>query len=830
MKSARLILLLLFSSFSFVLSSAQNVNERVKTSKITILGMGDSITEGGGDSFTYLLPLWEKLCKNRYEVEFMGPKYQKYPQIRLGHAGYSGKNVEFLESIADSVYRQYPADIVLMHAGHNHFIEEKPIFGMIEAYKSIIKKLKSINPNVTILIAQVIHSGKLPKYSYIPDLNKEIVRMVREMNDSTIMSVDHSQTFDWRKHTIADKVHPNKEGAEVMAQVWYEALKKILDTSLSSPWGVAAHPTSTLEWAHIDEEMKYMREGGIKWVREDFRYSYICAEKDTFHFSRYDSLLDVTHKNGVTVLPILQAYDSEIGKIHPELVPMYKHLEEWRIFVRETVKRYHHKMKYWEIWNEQDGGFWKPAPDASQYVPLLKIAYEEIKNINPNLKVVLGGLCSWNADYLKDVYAAGAKGYFDVVAVHPYNYGPDVNRMMKRKHKEFMNIMANNGDSGLPIWITECGWTSYSSELMEQKPLFMLDAISFALKEIGKEVANVKIGVAVSPRVNNLDEVDLHRKWLPGIELEAIPFDKLQTLTPEECPVLIGAEGIYIDEPLLVPLREYVKKGGLLLAVNRAPFYTVRYQDSKGVWQLQDRSWVTYPFFRMNYEAFWTQKVPQYTKQVKISKVAQKGGLPQVQDIYVDRYLDGKEMKAGDRYFPIIEAYDGENYIGDGMALYTYKDWKGAVLMSTISVETGYSEAEQANLLQRVFLTYLSLGVEKVFWYDLHNDGILKGEREHNFGLLNHDFSPKLPYEAYRKLTAVLGNAPAFLKRIKGENPDIWALLFRNNDVGKEMLAIWSVSKQAEVELVKDGILTDKMIIDKEVRFIPIMKDVMVKF
>lgn len=63
MKSARLILLLLFSSFSFVLSSAQNVNERVKTSKITILGMGDSITEGGGDSFTYLLPLWEKLCK-----------------------------------------------------------------------------------------------------------------------------------------------------------------------------------------------------------------------------------------------------------------------------------------------------------------------------------------------------------------------------------------------------------------------------------------------------------------------------------------------------------------------------------------------------------------------------------------------------------------------------------------------------------------------------------------------------------------------------------------------------------------------------------------------
>ena len=39
---------------------------------------------------------------------------------------YSGKNVEFLESKIDSLYRLYPADIVLLHAGHNHFAEEKP--------------------------------------------------------------------------------------------------------------------------------------------------------------------------------------------------------------------------------------------------------------------------------------------------------------------------------------------------------------------------------------------------------------------------------------------------------------------------------------------------------------------------------------------------------------------------------------------------------------------------------------------------------------------------------------------------------------------------------
>ena len=93
----------------------------------------------------------------------------------INHCGFSGKNAEFLESKIDSIYRKYPADVVLLHSGHNHFNTENPVDGIIEAQKSIINKILAINADVKILVAKVIESGKLPKYSYIPELNQHIV-------------------------------------------------------------------------------------------------------------------------------------------------------------------------------------------------------------------------------------------------------------------------------------------------------------------------------------------------------------------------------------------------------------------------------------------------------------------------------------------------------------------------------------------------------------------------------------------------------------------------------------------------------------------------------
>lgn len=201
--------------------------QEVKTT--TILALGDSITQGGGSKFeSYTLPLWQMLNKGGYSVSFLGPKSTKLNDLEIHNCGFSGRTVEYIEEQIEQLYGKYPADVVLLHAGHNHFIEEKPVGGMIAAHRSIIEKIIKLNPDVKILVAQTITSGKLPKYSYIPELNKQIKKMVKEFDSKKIILVNQAKGWDWQKHTIQDRVHPNKEGSTLMAKRWMKSLRRIL--------------------------------------------------------------------------------------------------------------------------------------------------------------------------------------------------------------------------------------------------------------------------------------------------------------------------------------------------------------------------------------------------------------------------------------------------------------------------------------------------------------------------------------------------------------------------------------------------------------------------
>jgi len=196
-----------------------------------IMPAGDSITEGGATFSNYRVPLLKKLTDAGYRVEYTGSKQAATPAGPLRHEGYGGKNAEFLATVIGKSFREHPADIVLIHAGHNHFIEEKPVPGIVAATESMVRSVRAVNPKVIVLVAQVIPSGKLPKYSYIPDLNDALARMVARLHDpkQPVVVVNQADGFDWRTDTIADHVHPNAQGAEKMAMRWFEALKPLIE-------------------------------------------------------------------------------------------------------------------------------------------------------------------------------------------------------------------------------------------------------------------------------------------------------------------------------------------------------------------------------------------------------------------------------------------------------------------------------------------------------------------------------------------------------------------------------------------------------------------------
>lgn len=199
-------------------------------SPVLIMAVGDSITEGSPSFSVYRHPLWKKLKAAGYFVEFVGSKTTPTPDGPLAHEGYSGKNAEFLAIEVPKHFVQHPADIVLLHAGHNHSVEEKPVPGIVAATERMIAAFRAVNPQVTVLVAQVIPSGKQPKYAYIPALNEALAKMVERLDlpGQPIYLVNQAAGFDPETDTVADKVHPNARGAEKMAARWFEALVPLL--------------------------------------------------------------------------------------------------------------------------------------------------------------------------------------------------------------------------------------------------------------------------------------------------------------------------------------------------------------------------------------------------------------------------------------------------------------------------------------------------------------------------------------------------------------------------------------------------------------------------
>ncbi len=129
-------------------------------------------------------------------------------------------------------------------------------------------------------------------------------------------------------------------------------------------------------------------------------------------------------------------------------------------FYRTLAARYRGKVRYYEFWNEENGYGWNEVNRPEQYAPILKVAYEALKEGNPDCLVAVGGLdgAGWKGytRYLERLYELGCGDYFDAVAVHPYREdGPIDGHSLKRIHQ----ILGRHGHGDRKLWLTEYGWS-----------------------------------------------------------------------------------------------------------------------------------------------------------------------------------------------------------------------------------------------------------------------------------------------------------------------------------------------------------------------------------
>jgi hypothetical protein len=128
----------------------------------------------------------------------------------------------------------------------------------------------------------------------------------------------------------------------------------------------------------------------------------------------------------------------------------------------------------YEIFNEPNLYYeWGGPPNPAAYARLLAAAARGIRRADPDALVISAGLAPHtggyggnmeDVDFLRGMYAAGARGTFDVLGIHPYggNTSPDRNPngcgICFRRAELYRQVMVEHGDGDTPVWITEFGY------------------------------------------------------------------------------------------------------------------------------------------------------------------------------------------------------------------------------------------------------------------------------------------------------------------------------------------------------------------------------------
>jgi polysaccharide biosynthesis protein PslG len=133
-------------------------------------------------------------------------------------------------------------------------------------------------------------------------------------------------------------------------------------------------------------------------------------------------------------------------------------------FVAYLAKRYGSQPLTIEIWNEPDQSnqAYLAGPNKPQrYAELLRAAYPAIKAANPGVSVLGGSIVGPNGAFLRAMYKAGIKGFYDGLSVHYYTLTLAALRSIRE-------VQLANGDSK-PLWLAEFGWSSCWPKRIEQE-------------------------------------------------------------------------------------------------------------------------------------------------------------------------------------------------------------------------------------------------------------------------------------------------------------------------------------------------------------------------
>lgn len=205
-------------------------------------------------------------------------------------------------------------------------------------------------------------------------------------------------------------------------------------------------------------EMEMLAAGGFRWVRMDFVWGATERERGHYDFSAYDRLLatlEPHHIRAVLILdygnPLYEADSSvrtEAGRAA---------FAKW---AAAAAQHFAGRGVLWEIWNEPNGGFWKPRADVQEYIALARATCQAIRAAAPREVIIGPATSGMDFPFLEACFQAGLLEWWDAVSVHPYRQ--DAPETVTADYAHLHQLLARYAPRGktIPILSGEWGYSS----------------------------------------------------------------------------------------------------------------------------------------------------------------------------------------------------------------------------------------------------------------------------------------------------------------------------------------------------------------------------------
>jgi len=257
---------------------------------------------------------------------------------------------------------------------------------------------------------------------------------------------------------------------------------------------------------HTDD-LDLITNAGFKFVRMDFSWEGTEGKEGVYDWTAYDELTSHLEQRGLRAIYILdyvnELYEPMMDSRRAIGGPgVERHLASPRhpasvaAFARwSAAAAVHFQGRHilWEIYNEPNGGFWRPKPDAAEYTTMALATAKAIREAEPGATIIAPAMSGFSWEYMEYFLKSGVLEFLDGVSVHPYrspNRPPETAATDYKKLRALIDRFAPEARRGkIPILSGEWGYASNT------KGVSLETQAAFAVRQ---QLSNLLNGVPLS--------------------------------------------------------------------------------------------------------------------------------------------------------------------------------------------------------------------------------------------------------------------------------------------------------------------------------------------